>query len=286
MTKLPRLLPWQALHATATLVMQLAVAIFPRAAGASPEMSVTLVDLVLKARMPLDMQSRAAQKLVLVCLAKVCQNENGLDCYPSRATLALAAERSERTVDAFLDDLQRRGFISETDKPRRHRPRTWRLHVDRLLDLQPVATLDRTVDAQPVAGLPSIDAAVDRVLDRQFQPVDLQLRNLDSQFQRLDSQQVATERSERSYERSEQEHGAVAPVPSPDDNDPEKSYAVVKRLAFDAIDTLGTSAQFSELSGALKDLTAKHGIPYDARTVGAALTFALSSRRTGMRATA
>ena len=73
MTKLPRLLPWQALHATATLVMQLAVAIFPRAAGASPEMSVTLVDLVLKARMPLDMQSRAAQKLVLVCLAKVCQ---------------------------------------------------------------------------------------------------------------------------------------------------------------------------------------------------------------------
>ena len=78
-----------------------------RYGGARPDVSVFLVELVLKAKMPLDMKSRAAKKLALVCLAKVCHNDNGLECYPSRATLARAAERSERTIDAFLDDLRR-----------------------------------------------------------------------------------------------------------------------------------------------------------------------------------
>src|SRR5262245_9248772 len=118
-------------------------------------MSVALVDLVLRTSMPTDMQSRAAKKLVLVEFANVCQNDVGLDCYPARKTLARACERSERTVDAFLEDLVARGFISETDKPRRHKPRTWRLNVNRLLELQHVASLTPRQDLQQVASLPT-----------------------------------------------------------------------------------------------------------------------------------
>lgn len=171
-------------------------------------MSVFLVDLVLKARLPLEMQSRAAKKLVLVCLADVCQNDDGRDCYPSRARMARAAERTERTIDAFLDDLARRGFISQTDKPRQHRPRTWQLHVSRLLDLQHVATLNNP-NSNPAGEQP-------RRPDQQFQ-------HPDSQFSPPESQHVAPERIER-IERdernkeqaaaSERPEGADAPRPS------------------------------------------------------------------------
>jgi hypothetical protein len=166
--------------------------------------SVFLVDLVLKARMPIDMQSRSAKKLVLVMIAKVCQNDEGLDCFPSRSTLARAAERSERTIDGFLMDLRSRGFITETDSPRRHRPRTWRLNVDRLLDLQHAASLEPKEDRQHVASLERNTAVVTGDQDRQSRPVD-------SQFQAQDSQQDATERNERS-EQSEEIPDADASV--------------------------------------------------------------------------
>ncbi len=248
-------------------------------------MAVYLVDLVLKAKMPIDMQSRAAKKLVLVCLAKVCQNENGLECYPSRATMALAAERTERTIDAFLDDLAKRGFISETDKPRRHRPRTWRIHVDRLLDLQPVAPLEHQQDSQPVAPLPVGHRTDPEVLDRQFQPVDLQLRNLDSQFQRLESQPVATERSERSEQR-EQIPGAIAPLSvslqkeRTEKKDPTtKDFAVTKRLAFEVVERLGMTADYADHAEELKTRLATLGIPYDVRSVHVAMLTARMGRQ-------
>ena len=188
-------------------------------------MSVFLVDLVLKTKMPIDMQSRAAKKLVLVCLADVCQNDDGLGCYPTRERMAFAADRTARTIDAFLDDLASRGFISETDKPRQYRPREWRLHVERLLrlpryvsrreqlenlkqaaslaatadlqpvaslaataDLQPVASLTTTTDLQPVASLTTEKAVGCEVLDRQFQTSDLQLPNPDLQLRNPDLQ--------------------------------------------------------------------------------------------------
>ena len=177
--------------------------------------SVFSVDLVLKARMPADMLSPASKKLVLVCLAKHCCNDLGLVCYPSRATMAIAAERTVRTVDAFLVDLVARGFIAETDKAGHHRPRTFRINVARLVELQPVVSLpttervpdlqqvtslpttdrapdlqqvtslpttDRAPDLQQVASLPTTDLGGAGVLDRQLSGSDLQLSRSDLQL--------------------------------------------------------------------------------------------------------
>ena len=160
--------------------------------GGNEPMSAKLVGLVLKAQLPKNMQRRAPAKLVLVQLADVCQNDEGVECFPSRATMARACERTERTVDAILADLAERDLITETDKPRRHRPRTWRLNVSALLDLQPVATLKHSEESQPVASLDKPR----RTPDTQIQTVDLQSRSVDSQLSRLESQHVATERNE------------------------------------------------------------------------------------------
>ncbi len=234
--------------------------------------------------MPADMRrSRAAKKLLLVCLAKVCQNEHGLECYPSRSTMALAAECSERTIDAYLTDLVRRGFISETDKPRRHRPRTWCLHVDSLLDLQPIAaTLRQAEDSQPIAATLATEEPVGaEVLDRQSDAVDLQLGNLDSQIRRLDSQPcVATERSERSYERSEQVPGAIAPPVSSDRNEPTpQDFAVTKRLAFETIEELGPTAAYPDLTEGLKTKVARLHINYNTTSIHVSLLTALSATK-------
>jgi hypothetical protein len=250
--------------------------------------SVFLVDLVLKARLPLDMQSRAAKKLVLVCLAKVCQNDNGFECYPSRSTLALAAERTERTIDAFLDDLAGRGFIRQTDKARRHRPRTWNLNVPLLVDLQPAASLDPNQDLQQVATLTGSVTSPEPVLDRQSQTVDLQSQNLDLQLSGLDLQHVATERSERSSEQSEQVQGADAPGFRLSKEDHEENYAAVKRLAVDAVEALGVDARHADLVAKARAMDAA-GIVRDDRTLDAAVFLAVGFARLQappMRATA
>jgi hypothetical protein len=98
-------------------------------------MSARLVGLALNVKMPAAMRRRRRPaKLVLVKLCDVCQNDEGLDCFPSRASMARAAELgSLHTVDAALDQLQRHGYITLTFAVK-GRTQHWRVNVHRLLE--------------------------------------------------------------------------------------------------------------------------------------------------------
>lgn len=80
--------------------------------------------------------------------------------------------------------------------------------------------------------------------------------------------------------------GANAPAPLRSDKDREQIYGVLKRLAFEVLDTLGLEGGFADLADALKERAAKNHIAYDADLIGSALTFALNARRSRSRATA
>jgi hypothetical protein len=63
------------------------------------------------------------------------------------------------------------------------------------------------------------------------------------------------------------------------DSSPDESYAVIQKLAHEAIDELGTPASFPDLSELLKNKAARLHIPYNSRVVGAALMSVLHRRK-------
>ena len=100
-------------------------------------------------RLPKDMFNRPVAKHVLDSLANYCQcNGDGVfTAFPSVTTMAQEAEvGSKRTIDSHLQALQRRGLISEYAAPKQHRPREWRLHLDKIAMLVEPATLQKLID--------------------------------------------------------------------------------------------------------------------------------------------
>ncbi len=201
-------------------------------------------------------QRRVQAKLVLLALADVADDE-GANAWPSVATLGRMCEMSPRTITAVLADLRTRGMIAEQARPGQHRPRTWRLI------LNPPNPSDRQHD----------------VSARQVQRPDRQDESSDRQHFADDPDLEPLEH----IERSEKSSGAGAPRFSATDEKEregaEERYRIFSQLAQDAIDELGETSAFGELTQRLRTSAADYRIPYDESAACSALTFALVRRR-------
>jgi hypothetical protein len=78
-----------------------------------------------------------ADKFILLALCEKADND-GTNAWPSVATLARYAECSERTVQRALGRLRRDGWITETSKATRYRPRVYSVNLSRLQGCQNV----------------------------------------------------------------------------------------------------------------------------------------------------
>lgn len=227
-----------------------------------------------------------SERAVLFCLAWHA-NANGLNAWPAVATIARETSLTGRAVQKVLRRLLVKGFVV-VDGTRARRSVVYAIDMavldrERYSQSEPSDREPRSQTPTEIEVFHSRDCEPRSPLNEPRSP-DPEPRSRDCEPRSPDPDLNRHEPSEKKYP------GAGAPVISLPDKgnseDHEKTYAVVKRLAFDAIDELGPDAQFADLSGALKDLVGKNHIPYDSGVIGAALVFALSARRSRLRATA
>jgi hypothetical protein len=112
--------------------------------------SYSVTSLIRASRLPREMKGRPECKAVLLALSDRC-NHDGLDAWPSVATIAAEVEISKRTVDKCLATLRDYGLIAEQIPPSQRKPRTWRLDLPALAALvgpQALATLTAKLKEQ------------------------------------------------------------------------------------------------------------------------------------------
>jgi len=142
------------------------------------------------------MRRRPETKAVLLALADRC-SDDGLDAWPSVATIAAESEIGVRIADACLASLRELGLIAEQAPPRQHRPRTWMLNLDA------IAALSDTHDRAPLTASagPQHAATLTNSGSQVLSPGPQILRS-GSQISTSGSQHVADEQSSLNEENS------------------------------------------------------------------------------------
>jgi hypothetical protein len=217
------------------------------------------------------MKRRVAAKLVLLVLADHA-TPNGENAWPSEKTIATKTELGVRTVRKVLNDLQAYKFIAEQRRPSNHRPRTWRLILERL------SGSDADTDAVcEVAGLTPDPAA-----DRQEQAHGRQNNGLGRQNGTSDRHGSADDPFfERSIKREDEPQGSGAAAPristekTPDEL--KGDFQRAKVLATEVLNGNPPDASFDSLLPKLIEAGAGSGI--DQQHLAGALVLVMSKRR-------
>jgi hypothetical protein len=236
-------------------------------------MSFQVTQLVRAARLPRTMKRRPEAKGVLLALADRA-NDDGVNAWPSEATIAAEAEIGVRTARLCLTSLRDLGLIGEQEPPAQHRPRTWYLDLDaitRLSDRHDHAELTSNPDRQHVAGLNADDASS----DRQNHESGRQIETPDRQNREPGRQHVADELREQSFERKENSGASFSLFIEEDTRKREKALTFLKGHAFDVLACFGDD-DFETQFDALEQLAEEHGVDCNGRAsvIADALAFA------------
>ena len=137
-------------------------------------MSFKVTALVETVRLPKTLERRPVAKLVLLALAKRC-DDDGDRAWPSLQTIAEDAEVSRHTARRTLADLRALGLIHVSRRASRHRPTAWRLDLPALINL---SNPDPWVQSAIKEEFPDVPAVV-RLKRPSDVPAVVPLENLD-----------------------------------------------------------------------------------------------------------
>lgn len=217
---------------------------------------------------------------MLLALADRC-DDYGRNAWPAVATIAAEVEIGTRTTDRCLSSLRDHGLIIEQLAPRQHRPRTWRLNLEALVELSDPQHRATLGESRPAASCDpeSSSCCTPDPPNRTSGPPK---RESDPPNGESDPHDRADDPVLliRSFERpTEQEPAAQAPRSSSSE---EQNLMFLKGDAFDVVHELGAKTARADVAKRLKAIADERGRTYDDGMIGLAITAALNGHRFGV----